>query len=63
MERTMYHTVALYNTAQHIRQVRINITVFHQLNGSIKICKKSTLINTTQQQKEKEKGKKSKNLG
>ena len=31
------------------------ITLFHQVIGSIKICKKSTLINTTQQQKEKEK--------
>jgi len=31
------------------------ITLFHLLNGSIKIYKKSTLINTAQQQKEKEK--------
>ena len=62
MERTMYHTVALYNTAQHIRQVRINITVFHQLNGSIKICKKSTLINIMQQKRKKKK-KKKQNLG
>ena len=29
------------------------ITLFHQLNGSIKICKKSTLINITQQKRKK----------
>jgi len=34
------------------------ITLFHQLNGSIKICKKSTLINITQQKKKEKKKKK-----
>ena len=42
--------------------IYITITLLHQLNGSIKICLKSTLINTTQQQTRKKK-KKNKNLG
>jgi len=39
----------------------IYITLFHQLNGSIKICKKY-INKSTQQQKEKEK-EENKNLG
>ena len=37
---------------------RLYITLFHQLNGSIKIRKKSTLINITQQKKERKEEKK-----
>jgi len=41
-----------------MKMIIYNITLFHQLNGSIKICKKSTLINITQQKKKEKKKKK-----